>query len=293
MESPKKDLNLTLDSLVETLQDLRSKIIYKIILETSCKTLELSQLKVSNITSKEIKFKNRSVNISKNLKSLIRKFIKENSLKKESFLFSTRQSEKISTKRIRQIIQETSFEKLGYKISPKNLRNHSIRNKLIIKDLKEVKKESGLKRLDKRKYLTDDQIKTLEKNIKSKKTYLIFKLLLNNFKPHKISNLKVEDILDPSIPDKITAELEKYITSNKISFGEYIFGTKQKTLFSKITIFNLIKNLGKKSEIKISPQILNNTAIYKALTSKKIKQELNKLGIKNSAFHLHGGFYNE
>jgi 5S rRNA maturation endonuclease (ribonuclease M5) len=71
----------------------------------------------------------------------------------------------MSPKRIRQIIHATSQNLVGFKIDPKDLRKYSIQNKLKIKDVKDVKNESGLKRLDKRKYLSKEQLLELAKEL--------------------------------------------------------------------------------------------------------------------------------
>jgi integrase len=220
---------------------------------------------------------------------LIHKHIKNNSLSAESFLFATRQSDSISTKRIRQIIQKTSKENIGFEISPKDLREYSIKQKLKIKDFGSVKKDAGLKRIDKRKYLSSDEVKRLEKTINSKRDYLIFKLLLNNFKSSGIVNFKVEDVLDSSIPESLANELESYAISKGISFGEYLFSTRQKTHLTNERIFQIISSLGKKIGIEASPRILNNTAIVNAVSSKNPKSKLNALGVKTRVSDIRRG----
>jgi integrase len=290
MRLSKESLYLVLDSLVDTLSDIRAKLFYKIIIETSCKTSEISGIKLKDISQNKIKFAKRSVSISNTLSELIREYISEQNLSPKDYLFLTRQSEKISPKRIRQIIHNSSKEKTGYKIDPKDLREYSIKNKLKIKDVQEVKKEAGLKRLDKRKYLSNEQIKKLTENISDKRTSLIFQLLLNNLKSSQIVDLKVEDILSLNLPKKLIEELENQAFSNKVSFGEYLFKTRQGTHLSKVMIFKIIKNIGKQIGIEVNPQVLNNTAIANAVFSKDSGSKLNDLGIKTSSFHLHGGF---
>jgi integrase len=290
MELSGVNLDLVVDKLVNTITDLRSKLFYKIIIETSCKISELSKIKVKDITPNKIKFNKRSVNISIDLKNQIVKFIEEQNLSSDSYLFVTRQSDSISTKRIRQIIQDASLKRIGFKIDSKDLRKYSIKSKLKSKTLKEVKKESGLKRLDKRKYVSKEQIIQLENNIQNTRNLLIFKLLLNNIKSSQIANLKVEDILSLNISRELIQALENYASSNRISFGEYLFKTPQKTHISKRMIYKIISGLGNVSQIRVNPRIINNTAIAAAISSKDSDNKLNALGIKSRAFYMHGGF---
>jgi len=290
MELSKVNLDLVVDKLVKTITDIRTKLFYRIIIETSCKISELSNIKVKDIDQNKIKFKKRNINISIDLKNQILKFIDKQKLSSDSYLFVTRQSDSISTKRIRQIIQNTSLKLVGFKIDSKDLRKYSIKSKLKSMSLKEVKKECGLKRLDKRKYLSKEQITQLENNIQDARNSLIFKLLLNNIKSSRIANLKVEDILGLNISRELVQGLENYASTNRISFGEYLFKTRQETHISKRMIYKIISNLGNATQIRVNPQMINNTAIAAALSSKDSDDKLNALGIKSRAFYMHGGF---
>jgi integrase len=283
-------MDSTVDIILSNLENTRSKLFYKIILECSCKVSELSKIKVKDIQKNKIKFPKRTIRISTELGKLIEKYLREKEHRESPFLFSTRQSPSITSKRIRQIIQKTSKEILGNELNPEELRKFSITSKLKTKNLKEVKKEANLKRLDKREYLSKQQIQNLEQSIENKRDKLIFELLLNNLKSSEIVNFKVEDILKLNVSKDLIRRLESYAASNRVSFGEYLFTTRQKTHLSKVMIFKIITNLGKKNKIRVNPQILNNTAIANASLSKKPSSELNSLGIKTRAFHLQGGF---
>jgi integrase len=289
MNLSRESLESALVGLVKAL-DLRSKIIFKIILETSCKVSKIPKIKVKDISEKGIRFTKITVPISLQLYQLILDFIQENDLSSDSFLFATRQSDSITAKRVRQIIQKISKEKLGFKLDPKDLRQYSISAKLKTKKVEEVKKEAGLKRLDKRNYLSERQIRNIESHIQDKRTSLIFRLLLKNVKSSKIVNLKVEDILGLKIPERLVRDLESYASSNQVTFGEYLFKTRQDTHLSKVMIFKIMTGLGKKVGMKVNPQILNNTCIANAVFSNDSESRLNALGVKTRAFALHGGF---
>lgn len=277
-------------TLVETLQNTRDKILVQLLYETSRKIQEVCDIKVKDVKENFVSFDNK-INISKKLSKSILGYIKKNSLEKSDYLFSSRQSERITTKRARQIIQKISNEILGYSINPEDIRKISIKEKLSCDSVNKVKKEAGLKRLDKRKYLSEEEIKKLEARVEDKRDKLFFELLLSGFKSKQIIDFKLEDsfLLDSSLQELI----EDFAIENKKTFGENLFLTNRNNKFSKERIFQIIKDLGKRAGIDVSPQILNNNAICKAINSKNPKQELKKLGIKNSAFHLHGGFYNE
>jgi integrase len=287
---PNKSLKLALDSLARARLDNRSKLVISLFLECSCKVSEIVNIKAGEIYKNKILIGKREVSISENLYSSLIKFISENKISRNDYLLSTRQSEKISTKRIRQIIQSNTEKILGFKINPENLRKLSISEKLKEKDVKEVKEEVGLKRLDKRKYLSLKEVGVLRDNIEDERTFLIFELLLNGLKSKEIIHLKVEDILGLNISSRMINRLESFISKNKVSFGEYIFLTRQNSHLTKERIFQIINDLGKVFEIEVTPRILNNTALSTALFSKDSESKLNALGVKTRAFHLHGGF---
>lgn len=282
-----------LESLVRTIKDTRIKLIFSILIETSCKVSELSNIKIIHISKKYIKINNRIVPISTALHSNLNSYINKQD-KKQDYLFSTRQSPKISTKRIRQLIQSTTKIILKQKISPEDIRKISIKDKIKKLDINKVKKEVGLKRLDKRKYLTSKEISHLrdviKNRIKNDRDNIIFELLLIGKKSKEIINLKVDDIIDLNINSDVIDKINKHIIKNKLSWGEYIFHTRQNTHLTKERIFQLIKQISKLSNIEVNPRILNNTAIALAINSKNPKSRLSALNLKTKSFHLHGGF---
>lgn len=94
--------------MISSIRDARDKIMIRILYETGCSLVELVQLKVSDVGGNKIKIKHdglRYSTISGKLAKDIRDYIRGNQLQSESYLLSTRQSAKISEKRVRQLIQ--------------------------------------------------------------------------------------------------------------------------------------------------------------------------------------------
>ncbi|MEM2131355.1 MAG: site-specific integrase [Candidatus Woesearchaeota archaeon] len=146
-KSKNKNLNfLTIKEIREiifNIKDARDNLIFRILYETGCLPSELINIKVKDILGNKIRIKTRFVLISGKLAKDISLFIIGNKLSNENFLFSTRQSKKISEKRISQIIE--FYTKKNIKINAQKIRYyHIIHAYLNGVFLKEIAKNLGL-----------------------------------------------------------------------------------------------------------------------------------------------------
>ena len=128
-ESSLKYLSLKqIRRLINYINNSRDKLMIRVLYETGCSLVELTEIKVKDVLGNKIRIKNSENNeirfprISGKLAKDIKLYILGNNLDKDSFLISTRQSESISEKRIRQIIQEYTKEVFSEKINPQSFR---------------------------------------------------------------------------------------------------------------------------------------------------------------------------
>jgi integrase/recombinase XerD len=119
-------------SLVYSVKDIRDKFVIQILYETGCTLGELVNIKVSDIKDSTIRLTNtdsketRKSRISSSLYKKLLLYIKGNGLKEKSYIISTRNSENISEKRVRQLIQSYG-NKLGYpRLNPQLFRYYHI-----------------------------------------------------------------------------------------------------------------------------------------------------------------------
>jgi len=143
------------NSLNSQITDERDKLVLKILYETGCTVNELISIKVKEIDfeKKIIKFpaentkmkRSRVSFISKELVEETRKFVEK---KISPYLFTTRQSSKITTKRVRQLVQSYS-QKAGFgKINPQVIRYTHIAHALEKGiPLSAIQKQVGMERL--------------------------------------------------------------------------------------------------------------------------------------------------
>ena len=112
--------------LIKAIENIRDKLSLRILYETGCTLRELVNIKVKDISGNKIKIVDpetkevRYPQISSKLNKDIKLYIKGNALK--GHLIATRQSSKISEKRIRQIIQQHTKNIFSKQINPQSFR---------------------------------------------------------------------------------------------------------------------------------------------------------------------------
>ena len=117
-------------SLVGSIHDEKTRLIFELFYYSGCSESELINIKFSDINfkSSSIKFKDRisaiPLQLAFKLKSL-------KGFRASDYLFSSRQSAKISSKRIQQIVSETSEENFGKRITPQEIRTLHVCHALI------------------------------------------------------------------------------------------------------------------------------------------------------------------
>ncbi|MBN2457771.1 site-specific integrase [Candidatus Woesearchaeota archaeon] len=150
-------------SFRDSISDRKHKLIFDIIYQTGCTVSELANLMVEHVdlsqkriiipeqnTKNHVK---RVVSMDSALRDCIREFIGELNAKKDSvscvYLFSSRQRERLSTRRIEQIFSFYS-DMSRIKITPRVLRRLYLKKRgSACKDRSELKEITGLKNLKK------------------------------------------------------------------------------------------------------------------------------------------------
>jgi len=246
--------------LASALENIRDRLIVKIFLETGCKVGELSDLKVKDFEDGKVFFSERFVLISKELFGEVGDYVLKNRLKNGDYLFFGRQSCQLTPKRVQQIVGKISSEVFDERLNCEDIRKISINEKLGRKSFREVKFEVGLKRIDSRKYLNSDEIKIIRKNILDERDLLIIDLLLSGLGPKKICDLRVSQILKLELENKLKRRLERFAVDKNFSPKSYLFLTRQRSNLTRVRIFQIVKTAGEKVGMKISPQIIINSA---------------------------------
>ena len=131
-------------SLIASINDERKRLIFELLYSSGCSESEIIDLKYSDISvsSSSIKFGNR---ISILPISLIQRVF---SLKKDSnskYFLSSRQSSKMSSKRLQQIVSETSEQNTGNRITPQDIRTTHVYHALLKnKSVISISEQTGL-----------------------------------------------------------------------------------------------------------------------------------------------------
>ncbi len=158
-------------ALLASIIDARDKLMIRLLYETGCTPTELTKISVSDIAGNSIKIKNedtkqlRFSKISGKLSKDLSLFIQGNKLGKKDFILSTRQSKKISEKRVRQLVQIYTKKCNNRAINPMMFRYyhiaHAYLNGVFIE---EIAKQIGLTKLRIFQILQEFDIKPKENN---------------------------------------------------------------------------------------------------------------------------------
>lgn len=280
-----------LDLIIATLTKKRDRLAVALLSETGCKVHELVNIKVRDISPSTAFIDDRKVPITNYLYLDIQKYIQENSLTSNSLLLSSRQSPSITPKRVRQVIQKASRTALHRAVNPEDLRKTAIVEKSKTLDVKTIKSQVGLQRFDKRKYLNGEEINELEQHANNQREQIIVGLLLSGAKSKAISNIKVQDIASLQFGNQsLKQKLLVYSKRKKLPPSAFLFETRQKTSLTKERIFQIVREIGVRAHIDVSPRILNNVALARAVQSTNSEQKFEELQLKTRSFHLYGGF---
>jgi len=286
-------------AIINSVSNEKERLLLKILYEVGCTVSELAGIKVEDIKTDSIRIvkngRERNIIISHELRRELKDYLKK-ALKKKlysEFLFSTRQSPKMDIRRVQQIVKKHLGSSSG------KVRQARIVELAAKKTAEEIKKNTGLKRLEEKDFLGSEEIERIKAEIKEKKDSLAFGLLLETgCKISELVDIKVEDIGENSvsvgtpkreagISRKLASEIKSFVDSEKIS--GFLFQSRQSGRISDRRIFQVLKLYGEKTGVKVNPRILRNTKIARMLESgqdrKKIQDEL---GIKRLEFSSYG-----
>jgi site-specific recombinase XerD len=294
----------------------RDSLILSLLSELGLTISELTELKVSQISLDKniVSLDDRDIKFSNFLKQRFRAYYLN--FNPTEYLFFTRQSPQITSRRVQQLLKDVSH-KLNKPITPSNIRKYAISKQLELGvSVEKVKEFSGLKRLDKKQYLTTDEFQKLENSISSERDKLIVRMFYElGITLSQASSLKVRQInlkkkiisirpdgrssLDSkekrfvSISTSLAKSLENFISySSKIhtiSSSKYLFATRQSSKISERRIEQLLQYYSQISSIgkEVTPSILRNSYIAHRISDVGIKQASQELGI-NLRFYEYG-----
>jgi site-specific recombinase XerD len=147
-ENPKYLMMNDLLKMLAATNDTRDSLLLMTLYETGCTLGELVEITLKDVSDSTIAFKDRESIISQQLSKDLMSFALGNRLGTDDKLFSTRQSQSISQKRVRQLINKYSVEAGLGKINPHIIRNTHIAH-AYSKGMQEfqISKQVGLTRL--------------------------------------------------------------------------------------------------------------------------------------------------
>lgn len=133
--------------------NVRDRLLLGLLHETGCELQEIPKIKLKHISKKFIiigsKQKRRKIKLSLSLQQTLKSYLKNHPYQQKSaFLFYTRESPTITTRRIEQLLAALG-KKIGLKINPRIIRYTAIFNDLQNRmSLIDIQKKTGLDSLN-------------------------------------------------------------------------------------------------------------------------------------------------
>lgn len=217
--------------------------------------------KILNIPLENTKNRiSRSISLSADIIESLKKQIKLVSISnKGPYLFFTRQSNKVTTRRVEQLFKEASTKKLS--VTPKTLREWSLKiASMSGVDFEEIKERTGIYSLRKSKLLDVGVVDKVASNLPIRENLLISLFYKFGLDVTSIINLTKTQLQNIFQNTKLLSKSEqnsilKFLEEK--SLQDYVFSTRQSEQISQRRIEQIIKN----SFSQISEDVTSNTLL--------------------------------
>lgn len=178
---------------------------------------------------------------------------------KGPYLFFTRQSDKVTTRRVEQLFKEASTKKLS--VTPKTLREWSLKiASLSGIDFEEIKERTGIYSLRKSKLLDVGVVDEVASNLPIRENLLISLFYKFGLDVTSIINLTKTQLQNIFQNTKLLSKSEQNLILKFLeekSLQDYVFSTRQSEQISQRRIEQIIKN----SFSQISEDVTSNTLL--------------------------------
>jgi len=212
--------------------------------------------------------------------------------KSQDYVFSTRQSPQLTTRRIEQIFKDASKE-AGVNITPKDLRTAYLQQAAnTTKNEEELRKLTGLTSVTKKHILSQQEQKSLLSKAAPREQALISLLLETGIKATEalaLTEKKVSKthIILPNRTIPLTPSLSNELQT-LAQPGSHLFSTRQSTQLTPRRAEQLIKEVGKDIGLDVTPTLLRNTAITQLAQKYGVEEAQRRAGIKTPLTYKYG-----
>lgn len=238
------DFSLAIARLLEHV-NARDQLVIRLVYETGITPRELVELKKTDIdfANKTLVLREETTkhHVSRHISctlSLLKQLSNYAQTNNSEYLFSTRQSTQLSTRRVEQIFKDASKEaRLAQTLTPQDCRTHYIYlAKKQAQNEEELRTLTGLKSIQKRRTLTEHEFARLERTLKKA--------------PQRTQDI-VQELLSTG------AKLGDYV--NTISTG-----THKVSQLTARRIEQIVSHIGIEAKIdRLTPEVLRATALEK------------------------------
>ncbi len=179
---------------------------------------------------------------------------------KHTHIFSTRQSPKLTTRRVEQVLKDASEQAGIQAVTPRDLRNNYLATaRKTTRDDAQLKRITGLKTITKTRALDEEELSEIITTLATqpaREQALINALLQTSLSLTQLITLTKKDINTLTINNKLAEQLHTLATQP----NQHIFSTRQSAQLTTRRAEQLIDRIGKDAEVELTSFRLTTTA---------------------------------
>lgn len=283
---------------ISRISNIRDRFLYLLLQELGLTVSEVANLTKDQFKNTFLHIDSRVISLSSILWQTFQDYV--HTYKPHKFVFFTRQSPQMTTRRIQQILQKNNLA------SPQNLRRNAVISSLETNDIQIVREQFNLKSLREKQYLTKFEFERLISNIPNQRDKLIASIFYETgITAFQLTQIKHKDIYSKStlaplvysisakgqkkgisvaiderlkeprthipISNKLFKLLFAYSTSGDKSHSKYLFSSRQSDTFSVRRIEQILNSYSSLFDFTLTPQIIANSARVTSQSFSKLR----------------------
>lgn len=278
----------------------RDALIIKLIATTGITPSELVNLQVRDLRKQTLRIREEnSKNSQRRDIALTAQVWRQLALhvatrKATDYVFSTRQSPQLTTRRVEQVFKDAS-QRAGVQVTPRDLRQAYLQQAAqTARSDDELKELTGLKSITRKTTLSSTQTKKLLESKLTRREHALVNLLLETAITTKEASrlhtreLKEQEIIVSGRHIPISSSLSSQLSTLAEQPDSHIFCTRQSPKLSPRRVEQIIAQAGTKAGLSISTRLLRATAIARIAEEFGVDEAQRRAGISTPLTYKYG-----
>lgn len=278
----------------------RDSLIIKLIATTGITPSELVTLQVRDLRKQTLRIREEnSKNAQTRVVALTPQVWRQLALhiatrKANDYVFSTRQSPQLTTRRVEQVFKDAS-KRAGIEVTPRDLRTSYLEQATkSARTDQELQELTGLKSITKKSTLSSKQTEKLKSSLLTSREQALVNLLLETaITTKEASELHTQDIKGQEIivsgrQVPISSSLSSQLLALAQQPDSHIFCTRQSPKLSQRRVEQIIVRAGTKVGLSISTRMLRATAIARIAEEFGVDEAQRRAGLSTPLTYKYG-----